>query len=265
MIRSEYMEKPIVKIFAVTAVGLGAAVICGFGYYINNQKQHEQRIAYAEYAILDQKDTLASLSQEADNLYSTKEKVFLKPEATKDETSRLSSRLSSVKLSADDHGIDQSELPQEVAAIQTTKETVSNQLKDAEAKLNVQESVNQLFTEKISNWQQAEDDVIIRENITEKDIANIRDNLNFFKENAWKTSMIQYLGFADAQVAQVNELNQAFDTLLKDGQVTAEATYDQYLTALNQIEQVQNEKIKEKYTAMAETVAQQMGYGTVSY
>ena len=125
--------------------------------------------------------------------------------------------------------------------------------------------MNQLFNEKISNWQQAEDDVIIRENITEKDIANIRENLNFFKENAWKTSMIQYLGFADAQVAQVNELNQAFDTLLKDGQVTAEATYDQYLTALNQIEQVRNEKIKEKYTAMAETVAQQMGYGTVSY
>lgn len=46
--------------------------------------------------------------------------------------------------------------------------------------------MNQLFTEKISNWQQAEDDVIIRENITEKDIANIRDNLNFSKKTLGK-------------------------------------------------------------------------------
>ncbi|MGG5359059.1 MULTISPECIES: hypothetical protein [unclassified Enterococcus] len=259
------MEKPLIKTFAVTAVGLGAAAICVFGYYINNQKQHEQRIAYAESAILDQKDTLASLSQEAGNLYSTKEKIFLKPKVTKDETTRLSSRLSSVKLSADDYGIDESELPKEAAAIQTTKETVTNQLKDAEAKLNVQESVNQLFTENVSNWQQAADDVIIRENITSKDVANIRENLNFFKDSAWKTSITQYLGFADAQIAQVDGLNQLFDTLLKDGQVTASATYDQYLTALNQIEQVRNEKIKEKYTAMAETVAQQMGYGTMNY
>ncbi|EPI00962.1 hypothetical protein D920_00571 [Enterococcus faecalis 13-SD-W-01] len=125
--------------------------------------------------------------------------------------------------------------------------------------------MNQLFTENVSNWQQAADDVVIKENTTNKDIANIRENLNFFKESAWKTSMIQYLEFADAQVAQVKELDQLFDTLLKENQVTASATYDQYLTALNQIEQVRNEKIKEKYTAMAETVAQQMGYGTMSY
>lgn len=260
------MEKPLVKTFAVTAVGLSAVAICVFGYYINNQKQHEQRIAYAESAILDQKDTLASLSQEAGDLYSTKEKGFLKPQVTKDQTSKLANKLSSVKLSADDYGIEQSELPQEAAAIQTTKETVADQLKDAEAKLNVQESVNELFTENISNWQQAADDVIIKENLTSKEVASIRENLNFLKDSPWKTMIVQYLGFADAQITQVKELAQLFDNLLKDGQVTANATYDQYLTGLNQIGQIRNEKIKEKYTAMAETVAQQMGYSpTINY
>ena len=49
---------------------------------------------------------------------------------------------------------------------------------------------------------------------------------------------MQYLGFADTQIAQVTQLDQLFDTMLKDGQVTATATYDQYLTVLSQIEQI---------------------------
>lgn len=53
---------------------------------------------------------------------------------------------------------------------------------------------------------------------------------------------MQYLGFADIQIAQVTQLDQLFDTMLKDGQVTATATYDQYLTVLSQIEQIRNEK-----------------------
>lgn len=52
---------------------------------------------------------------------------------------------------------------------------------------------------------------------------------------------MQYLGFADTQIAQVTQLDQLFDTMLKDGQVTATATYDQYLTALSLIEQIRNE------------------------
>ena len=76
---------------------------------------------------------------------------------------------------------------------------------------------------------------------------------------------MQYLGFADTQIAQVTQLDQLFDTMLKDGQVTATATYDQYLTALSQIEQIRNEKISVAYVTKAQTVAQQMGYSNINY
>ncbi|HBH5422850.1 TPA: hypothetical protein KTW54_003204, partial [Enterococcus faecium] len=55
------------------------------------------------------------------------------------------------------------------------------------------------------------------------------------------------------------------DTMLKDGQVTATATYDQYLTVLSQIEQIRNEKISAAYATKAQTVAEQMGYSNISY
>ncbi|MCE3178615.1 hypothetical protein [Enterococcus faecium] len=56
------MEKPFVKSLTAVAVGAGAIGICLFGYHINNQRQHQQRINYAEAAITNQKDTLTSLS-----------------------------------------------------------------------------------------------------------------------------------------------------------------------------------------------------------
>ena len=42
------MEKPFIKSLTAVAVGAGAIAICLFGYHINNQRQHQQRINYAE-------------------------------------------------------------------------------------------------------------------------------------------------------------------------------------------------------------------------
>ena len=250
------MEKPFVKSLTAVAVGAGAIAICLFGYHINNQRQHQQRINYAESAITNQKDTLTSLSKEVDKLYSTKEKIFLNPEITEETITSLSNKLSSVKLSA---------LPKEAVAIQDEKKAIVTQLDSAESKLKIQTAVNDLFTKNVSNWQQAVDDIIIKEKVTSADVARVRENMSFFKDSPWKTVVMQYLGFADTQIAQVTQLDQLFDTMLKDGQVTATATYDQYLTALSQIEQIRNEKIRAAYATKAQTVAQQMGYSNINY
>ncbi|EOD5305149.1 hypothetical protein ACJXVM_001200 [Enterococcus faecium] len=259
------MEKPFVKLLATVAVGTGAIVICLFGYHFNNQRQHHQRINYAESAITNQKDTVTSLSKEVDKLYSTKEKIFLNPEITEETVSNLSHKLSSIKLSADDYDIKESELPKEAVAIQDEKKAIVTQLDSAESKLKIQTAVNDLFTKNVSNWQQAVDDVVIKEKVTSADVARVRENMSFFKDSPWKTVVMQYLGFADTQIAQVTQLDQLFDTLLKDGQVTATATYDQYLTVPSQIEQIRNEKIRAAYATKAQTVAQQMGYSNISY
>lgn len=58
----------------------------------------------------------------------------------------MSHKLSSIKLSADDYDIKESELPKEAAAIQEEKKAVLTQLEDAESKLKIQTAVNKLFT-----------------------------------------------------------------------------------------------------------------------
>lgn len=99
------MEIRFVNALVAFVVGGSAITICMFGYHIDNQRQRQQRVNYAENAIINQKETLISLSKEVDNLYNTKEKNFLSPEITEDTISKLSNKLSAVKLSADDYDI----------------------------------------------------------------------------------------------------------------------------------------------------------------
>lgn len=263
--RSESMKMPFMKSLVTVVVGISAISICLFGYSFNNKRQHQQRLDYAEISVINQKNNVASLSKEIDKLYITQKKIFLRPEITEETISGLSSKLSSVKLTAADYGIKESELPKEAVAIQEKKEAAETQLADAESKLKIQTAINGLFTKNISNWQQAEADAIIKDKLTSADVTRVRENMSFFKDTPWKTIVIQYLELADTQIAQITQLDQLFDTMLKNGQVTTTVTYGQYLTALSQIAQIRNEKIRATYEKKAQTVAQQMRYGNINY
>lgn len=263
--RSESMKAPFMKSLVTVAIGLGAIGICLVGYYINNQRQHQQRIDYAEISIPIQKDNVESLSKEIDKLYDTQKRIFLSPEITAETLSSLSSKLSSIKISADDYDIKESELPKEAATVQEKKEAAKAQLVDAESKLKIQTAINGLFTKNVTNWQQAEDDVIIKDQLTSEAVAHVRENMSFFEDTPWKTVVIQYLSFADSQIAQVTQLDQLFNTMMTDGQVSDTSTYNQYLTALSQIQEIRNEKLRATYATKAQTIAQKMNYSNINY
>ncbi|MFS0988030.1 hypothetical protein [Enterococcus durans] len=259
------MKAPFMKSLVTVAIGLGAIGICLVGYYINNQRQYQQRIDYAEISIPIQKDNVESLSKEIDKLYDTQKRIFLSPEITAETLSSLSSKLSSIKISADDYDIKESELPKEAAAVQEKKEAAKAQLVDAESKLKIQTAINGLFTKNVTNWQQAEDDVIIKDQLTSEAVAHVRENMSFFEDTPWKTVVIQYLSFADSQIAQVTQLDQLFNTMMTDGQVSDTSTYNQYLTALSQIQEIRNEKLRATYATKAQTIAHKMNYSNINY
>lgn len=78
------MKASFMKPLVTVVIGLGAIGICLVGYYINNQRQHRQRIDYAESSIPIQKDNVESLSKEIDKLYDTQKRIFLSPEITEE-------------------------------------------------------------------------------------------------------------------------------------------------------------------------------------
>ena len=254
------MGKPLLKTLTVVAVGVGSVAICLVGYRQNNQRQYQQRVEYAQTAIASETDSIASLKKEVANLYLNEDRTFLKAGITADDISQLVGKLSMIKVSGEEYGIEENALPADAKEIQKQKQAIDDELKDIEAKQKIQEATDKLFTKGVSNWQKAENDVIIKKDLKETDVGSIRENLNFFEDDKWTALVKEYLGFADAQLDRVTKLQKEFDRMLKDDKVTDAVTYENYLSAVDSISKIRNKDLKEKYTKLAETVASQMGY-----
>ncbi|MFQ6577791.1 hypothetical protein [Enterococcus casseliflavus] len=255
------MGKPLFKTLVVLFVAIGAIAICLFGYRQNNQKQYEQRVAYAKTAISAEKDSLASIEEEIGKLYNSDDRTILQKDVSQEDITKLVAKLASVKVSADDYGIEEDALPSDSKEIQAQKAALDDELKDAEAKIKIQTGTDALFTKGVSNWQKAENDVIIKADLKDTDVGNVRENLNFFDDSAWKDIVKEYLGYADAQLDRIAKLDESFKSMLKDDVVTSEVTLDKYLSVVDSISQVRNEELKEKYAKLADSISTQMGYG----
>ncbi|MDV7751311.1 hypothetical protein [Enterococcus casseliflavus] len=254
------MGKPLFKTLAVLLVANGAIAICLLGYRQNNQKQYEQRVAYAKTAISAEKDSLATIEEEIGKLYNSDDRTILQKDVSQEDVTKLVAKLASVKVSADDYGIEEDALPSDSKEIQAQKATLDDELKDAEAKIKIQTGTDALFTKGVSNWQKAENDVIIKADLKDTDVGNVRENLNFFDDSAWKDLVKEYLGYADAQLDRIAKLDESFDSMLKDDVVTSEVTLEKYLSVVESINQIRNEDLKEKYTKLADSISIQMGY-----
>lgn len=254
------MGKPLIKTLTVLAVGIGAVAICFIGYRQNNQRQYQQRVEYAQTAIASEKDRINELSNEIAEFYSNEDQTFLRKDLKEEDVLKTVAKLSAVKVSADDYGIDDDALPSESVEIQQEKTALDDQLKDIEAKLKVQADTEDLFTEGVSNWQSAENDVIIRADLKETDVGNVRENLSFFEDSKWKDLVVSYLVYADTQLDRIAKLQETFDEMLDGDEVTSEVTLEKYLSVVDSISKVRNEELKEKYTELADKVATQMGY-----
>lgn len=259
------MGKTLFKTLTVVAAGVGAIAVCFLGFRENNQRQYRQRVEYAQTAITREKEGISEVENEVNGLFADKNHTFLKKSVNDETLTKVSATVSSIKASAKEYGIEEEALPKGAKEIQEKKKAIEGLVKEARAKLSIQEAAGKLFVNGVSDWQKTENTVIIKEELKETDIGKIRENLSLFDDSSWKKNVDTYLGYADAQVKRISELKASFDRMLKDGTVTSAVTYEDYLAAVDSISQIRNEKEKEKFSALADKVAQQMGYGANYY
>lgn len=259
------MKKSLLKTAAIVVAGAGAITVCFFGYRVNAGRQYEQRVSYAETAMKKEETSLKEIKKEIQALYQDKDQVFLRSGLKEDEVTKVGNKLDAIKLSADEFGISDKDLPENVAAVKTEKEKLNEQLADVETKYNIQSSVNKLFTKAVSNWHAAKNDVIIKDTLKDTDVGEIRERLNLMDDSQWKDVIIDYLEFASAQIKRAKDIQKAIDKMLKDDKVTEEATYEAYLNLVNSIAQVRNEDLKEKFEKAADKISRQIGVAADPY
>lgn len=254
------MNKPILKALGVIIIGIGAVVICVIGYLGNNERQHQQRVGYAQTAITDQSQDLEALMNDTRALYNDESLVFLRPGITQEEIDGITNRLSSIKVSANDFGIEPEDLPDGAAEIANQKTAIQSQLDDANSKFKMQQQIDGLFVAPVPNWLVPVNEVVIREDLTVDEVTEISNRLMQLADGEWKAVANEYLTYANAQIERVTGLQNTFNAMLVDGVVTDEVTYQGYLEAVASISEVRNEVLRQQFTEQAQLVATQMGY-----
>ena len=226
--------------------------ICFIGLQVNQRRQYNQRVTYAQTAIKTEKSELENIGNKVDDLYLTDQKDFLNSETTTNDVSNLKTNLESIKVTGTDFNIKDSSLPPQAKEMAKLKEVISKQLIDASDKLQLQEDTDKLFLDKLPNWQKSTDDLLIKDDLSLEEISKTKEKLTFFEDDKWKELADQYLSFAIEQVEKIQMINKKID----EGAIS---TYDDYLTLLDDIDSVKNEKNKTEFEKIAEKIAEDLG------
>jgi len=251
------MEKPFLKRASVYVTGILALGICVAGYYVSNQKQYQQRVAYASAAQPKEKSQLNDLAQQVEELYLEDEQDLLNKETTISDVTTLKNEVNRIKVSAEDFQIEENELPQGIQELAQQKASVSDRLTDAEDKLHMQEQIDGLFTEKTPDWQEYKDDLIADEDLQEEDMDDVNDNLGFFEEDQWLELAQSYTKDASEQLQNMEDIHEKLTTYEDE-----ELTYEQYASLAAQIEEVRNPKQQEEFEKAADDLGDRFGVST---
>lgn len=259
------MGRPLLKGLAVMAVGIGAIAICYMGYQANASHQYEQRVQYANKAIENGQEKLAAIDKTIGLFYVDDQQVFLREDLEDGELTSERGKLEAVKVDAEEYNIQTKDLASDTKKIQETKAALTKKIALVEDKLAVQNKTNELFEKSVSSWQEPVNDVVIKEDLTDEAIGDIREDLKLLMiDDQWQKNITDYLDFADAQLTRIKDIEKSIGEMLKDGQITENATYESYLSLADSISQVRNETKKADFTKSLNTISEQLGYGGVS-
>lgn len=261
----DWMGRPLLKGLAVMAVGIGAIAICYMGYQANASHQYEQRVQYANKAIENGQEKLDAIDKTIGLFYVGDQQVFLREDLEDGELTSERGKLEAVKVDAEEYNIQTKDLASDTKKIQETKAALTKKIALVEDKLAVQNKTNELFEKSVSSWQEPVNDVVIKEDLTDEAIGNIREDLKLMMiDDQWQKNITDYLDFADAQLTRIKDIEKSIGEMLKNGQITENATYDSYLSLADSISQVRNETKKDDFTKSLNTISEQLGYGGVS-
>lgn len=251
------MEKPLFKHAGVYVTAILALGICVGGYYVTNQRQYQERVAYASEAGSQAKNEIQEFAQQTEELYQEDEPELLDEKASVSEVSSLQSEVNRIQVSAEDFQIEEDSMPEDLEEVATEKEDLSNRLTEANDKLHMQEQIDAFFDEKTPNWQELTEDVVIKEDLQQETIDEVSENFSFFSEDQWLELAKSYAQSANEQLQNIEEIQKKLNDAKEQ-----EITYEQYANLAAQIEEVRNPEQQEEFEQAADELGQRFGVST---
>lgn len=234
------MKSPLLKGFLVVVVAVVSIGICIVGYQRTRQQIEKPQELETEVSIPSpDSDTLADLDvfkQQLDELYIDDNEQFIAEGTSSEEVAQLTEELNNSAISPEN-----TELSEERAQLLTALEIVS-------AKISIQEATNQLFVVARNDWQDMEERQPIDRDVQEADITAIENQVANLPDGAWKESVLGFVGHGREQIQLIESLR---ETLEQYANGSPEVTYEQYLSAVNDIQFVRNDDARAELNELA--------------
>lgn len=235
------MKSPLLKGLLVVVAAVISIGICIIGYQRTRQQIDKPQESETEVSIPspDSSDTLADLDvfkQQLDELYIDDNEQFIAEGTSSEEVAQLTEELNNSAISPEN-----AELSEERAQLLTALEIIS-------AKISIQEATNQLFVVARNDWQDMEERQPIDRDVQEADITAIENQVADLPDGAWKESVLGFVGHGREQIQLIESLR---ETLEQYANGSPEVTYEQYLSAVNDIQFVRNDDARAELNELA--------------
>lgn len=234
-------KKPNVKLAGVIITAIVAIGICVVGYQVANQRQYQQRVAYASSAASNEEESIQELKKKLAGLYADDKQELIKEDVSQEDVRQMSSEVNELNTTAEDFQIEEDAVPDQVQELDQEKQELSEELADISDKLQVQVQTDNLFTADVASWQSFEDGMIIKEKLKKEAVSDINETLSFFDEGTWVDLVKDYTASASDQLDERNEIQ---DQLNEYEEEPESFTYENYLSVGEQISQVPSEDIR---------------------
>ena len=234
------MKSPLLKGLLVVVAAVVSIGICIIGYQRTRQQIDKPQESETKVSIPSpDSDTLADLDvykQQLDELYIDDNEQFIAEGTSSEEVAQLTEELNDSAISPEN-----TELSEERAQLLTALEIVS-------AKISIQAATNQLFVVARSDWQDMEERQPIDRDVQEADITAIENQVANLPDGAWKESVLRFVGHGREQIQLIASLQ---ETLEQYANGSPEVTYEQYLSAVNDIQFVRNDDARAELNGLA--------------
>lgn len=253
------MKKP--KKGLLVVIGILCLVLVGGGLAYAAEKDKQEKIADGENKIERETRKLSEdgeIYRQVQALFDSKKESYLKVDLTEDAISSVEEKVDSSIQSAEKVFKDYPDLRKQ--PYKKAKKSLQDRLEEAKQKLQVQTSVNELFSgeEKVINGTNVELDLSIKEDLTTEKVTQQVSELEDTPDSEWKASIKEILAQVSVQIEWNQKAKDAVDALFDGETVKGGLTEETYAAAKTVVDQVKNETIKKRLSDKLVTVRKKM-------
>lgn len=233
-----------IKWFGVVILAGIAAGIVMIGTQKKQEQENQQKKEQLAHNTKEQASRWETLQEAVLTAFIDEEEGFLSEELEKEQVVQWQRDLSQVK---------EKELSEEQQAVEKKLEQLSE-------KINLQTQIQTLFGQKIENWQELDEEMPIKKDITDELITSISDSLSLMAGDDWQQQMKNYVELAQKQLDLLNSVQEKIDRMIPNGTVSYDVNYYEYLELTDQVNEIKNQELKEAFNQAIDNIAAQFGW-----